>query len=397
LNDLTTTIEGLPRLIERAANALASATTAAEVLDAKEFADVSYTAAKLAERLARAKGAHDTVVGACRKAMADSIVIEKQAECRLADEYDAAQQRGDVQPGGRPKTIPNENSIPSVKDVGLSSKQVHEARVVRNAERKKPGIVRETVEAKLKEGKTPTRADVRKAVNDTDKPVGTPPKPAPKKAAPPITRPAAQEDRKLTAVDHARAIVRPMVLSGEAIDYNKLDVLHGISHVTFEKATFAERCRLEAFDEVGIAYDKLSPTAQQKIDALADVTRASLAATFEKRVRDEIDARLAKRDVADLERIAQANAVLSHQAKKPFSAAEFTKVLLWALGPTSNEENRHEAFKLVNTRKFLLREDGRIQPLSSLAKPLPKTPEDWVAAKAAAAAERKGKRAGVAR
>lgn len=391
MNDLTTQVEGLPRLIERAASALASATTAAEVLEAKEHADIAYTAAKLAERLARAKGAHDTVVEVCRKAMANSIVIEKRAECILADEYDAAQERGEVRKQSDNQAF-SKTEKAGAADINLNPKQIHEARIVRNAERKKPGIVRDTVNAKLKEGKAPTRADVRKAVNKTDKPVETPPKPAPKKAAPSITHPAAQEDRKLTAVDHARTIVRPMVLSGEPIDYNKLDVLHGIAHVTFEKATFAERCRLEAFAEAGLTYDKLSPTAQQRFDVLISHHKAQLGATFEKHVRDEVDARLAKRDAADNERIEQANMVLSKHAGAPFSAKEFI-TLCWALSAEqSTRENREEALKLINARKHILRKEGRIQPLSSFAKPLPKTPEEWAAAKAAAAAERKTKR-----
>jgi hypothetical protein len=35
------------------------------------------------------------VVAECRRAMADALGIETQAHCRLADEYDAAQERGD--------------------------------------------------------------------------------------------------------------------------------------------------------------------------------------------------------------------------------------------------------------------------------------------------------------
>lgn len=59
-------------------------------------------------------------------------VHETQAQCRLADEYDAAQERGEVgQRTGRPKkVVPKENdfsSPPTVTDIGLTRKQVHEA------------------------------------------------------------------------------------------------------------------------------------------------------------------------------------------------------------------------------------------------------------------------------
>jgi hypothetical protein len=44
-----------------------------------------------------------------------------------------------------------------VDDIGLTRKQVHEARQMRDAEKAKPGTVRKTVEEKLQSGKEPTR------------------------------------------------------------------------------------------------------------------------------------------------------------------------------------------------------------------------------------------------
>ena len=60
--------EKLAHLIERAAAALAKATNAAEVLEAKAEAAALYDAAKTAARFARAKQAHDTIKAACHKA-----------------------------------------------------------------------------------------------------------------------------------------------------------------------------------------------------------------------------------------------------------------------------------------------------------------------------------------
>jgi hypothetical protein len=63
------------------------------------------------------------------------------AQCRLADEYDAAQERGEVQQAGGRRgnqfaNVPKENNAkPTVADIGLTRKQVHEARVVRDAVR----------------------------------------------------------------------------------------------------------------------------------------------------------------------------------------------------------------------------------------------------------------------
>jgi hypothetical protein len=97
--------------------------------------------AKKAARLAKAKGAHDTLIAAAHRAQADALEIEAGAKRRLADEYDAAQERGDVaRNGGDKSRIPNENSA-KVTDIGLTHKDIHEARIIRDAEAAEPGIV----------------------------------------------------------------------------------------------------------------------------------------------------------------------------------------------------------------------------------------------------------------
>ena len=51
--------------------------------------------------------------------------------------------------GGDRKSInvPVENNdSPTVQDIGLTRKQVHEARAVRDAEKENPGLVRKTIE-----------------------------------------------------------------------------------------------------------------------------------------------------------------------------------------------------------------------------------------------------------
>jgi hypothetical protein len=68
--------------------------------------------------------------------------LEALAKRRLADEYDAAQERGEVQKHGGQgnRDIPVRN-IPSatVADMGLTSKEIHEARTIRDAEARDPG------------------------------------------------------------------------------------------------------------------------------------------------------------------------------------------------------------------------------------------------------------------
>jgi uncharacterized surface protein with fasciclin (FAS1) repeats len=131
-------------LVQRAASQLASATTAAEVLDARDLAAAAYDAAKSAARFAKAKGAHDELIAKAHRAQADALEIEAAAKRRLADEYDAAQERGEVAAhgGDRKIKVPDAN----LENIGLSKREVHEARQIRDAEEANPGVVRRTLD-----------------------------------------------------------------------------------------------------------------------------------------------------------------------------------------------------------------------------------------------------------
>jgi hypothetical protein len=65
-------------------------------------------------------------------------VIESRAKRRLADEYDAAQERGEVAGQGKPVNIPDGNIKATVEDLGLTRKDIHEARQIRDAEAAEP-------------------------------------------------------------------------------------------------------------------------------------------------------------------------------------------------------------------------------------------------------------------
>lgn len=165
------TATALPSLIDRAANALAGARNAAEVLEAGEMASLAYDAAKRAARLSKAKGAHDELVATAHRTQASALEIEAQAKRKLADEYDAAQERGEVAKHGRPeKVVSHDLNKPTLEDVGFSKQQIHEARLVRDAENADPGIVQRTVDEAVSAGEEPTRAKVRRAVLRTVKP-----------------------------------------------------------------------------------------------------------------------------------------------------------------------------------------------------------------------------------
>ena len=165
----------LPQLVDHAAAALANARTAAEVLEACELASFAYDTAKRAARLAKAQQAHDDLVSAAHRAQADALEIEAQAKRRLAAEYDAAQERGEVQADGRPKTVPDGNGFlpapATAADLGISRKDIHDARLIRDAEEADPGIIRRTLDEQLAEGKAPTRAAVRRATDKVQRSV----------------------------------------------------------------------------------------------------------------------------------------------------------------------------------------------------------------------------------
>ncbi len=162
---VTQTITGkLPGMIRAAADKLAAATDAAEVLDARDEARLTYSTAQVAGRIAKAKGAHDQVVAAAHRAQADALEIEAEAKRRLADEYDGGQQRGEIAKKGKPVNVPDQNIKATAAEIGLTRKDVHDARRVRNAEQAQPGVVKAALEQAIAEGREPSRAVVNEAI-----------------------------------------------------------------------------------------------------------------------------------------------------------------------------------------------------------------------------------------
>ena len=158
----------LPVLIRSAADALLHATDSAELLETISLAGVAYDAAKVASKLARAKDAHDAVLADVYRAQGQALQIEARAKMRLADEYDAAQQRGEVKTQSDNQLFADEKKL-SADDIGLSPHQIHEARRLRDAENENPGIVEKTIENSINDGKEPTRAAVKAACKPAKK------------------------------------------------------------------------------------------------------------------------------------------------------------------------------------------------------------------------------------
>ncbi|WFU43565.1 hypothetical protein QA640_14620 [Bradyrhizobium sp. CB82] len=88
------------------------------------------------------------------------------AKRRLAQEYDAAQERGELLSNGeRSFSSPEKVSGPEL----VPPKELHEARVIRDAEAAEPGIVRRALDEKLALGEDPAKASRRRIVADPNR------------------------------------------------------------------------------------------------------------------------------------------------------------------------------------------------------------------------------------
>ena len=162
MNELVTfPTESLPTLIDRASAALASARTSAEVLEARDMSRVAYDAAKSAARMMNAKRAHDSLIADVHRAQANALAIRARAEMRLAEEYDDAQERGDISKQGA--HVPDGNM--KAAEI-LPRKEMFEARRFRDAEAAEPGLIARAIDAMIERGEEPTRAALRRDVFD---------------------------------------------------------------------------------------------------------------------------------------------------------------------------------------------------------------------------------------
>ena len=164
----------LPTLIDRATSALENARTSAEVLEARDLARVAYDAAKSSARMHRANQAHDSLIADVHRAQANALAIRARAEMRLAEEYDAAQERGEVagiggNRGNQFASVDNANAA-TAADLGLRRDEIHEARKLRDAERDDPGLVARTIDGMIERGEEPTSAALRREVTSRPAP-----------------------------------------------------------------------------------------------------------------------------------------------------------------------------------------------------------------------------------
>lgn len=106
---------------------------------------------------------------------------------RLAEEYDAAQERGEIGKHGGNRQVSNEETCKATEV--LPPKDLHEARQMRDAEAADPGVIDRTVNDMVERGEEPTRAALRRAV--ADKPKAEPKRMDPVSSAVPRTSPSA--------------------------------------------------------------------------------------------------------------------------------------------------------------------------------------------------------------
>jgi len=158
----------LPALIDKATAALESARTSGEVLEARDLARVAYDAAKSAGRMAKAKNAHDNLIADVHRAQAHALSIRARAEMRLAEEYDAAQARGEVfgAHNGARNRVESSNAIAATADLGLRRDEIYEARQFRKAEEESPGIVQSAIDQMVERGEEPSRAGLKREVTN---------------------------------------------------------------------------------------------------------------------------------------------------------------------------------------------------------------------------------------
>lgn len=163
MNDALAIVDasGLAQTVERARALLDEG----DVIAARLLASGAYDQAKAAAGYAERFKAGERLIGKARQLQGDALLIEARAKVRLADEWDVAQAEGRASKGGRPKaeTLPEEKGF-TAADAGLSSKEIHEARKLRDAERRAPGIVERAIAARLAAGLEPSRANLRAAV-----------------------------------------------------------------------------------------------------------------------------------------------------------------------------------------------------------------------------------------
>jgi N6-adenosine-specific RNA methylase IME4 len=137
-----TSIENLPAIIDRASSRLMEARSSAEVLEAKAIAEAALHYAKIT------KAANET--------HADCIRIITRAEMRMANEIDAAKERGDIKTQSDNQHVRSSGKL-GFEDLGIDRRRVSEWRDIRDAGEE---VVEGAIQKALAEGRAPTKSEI---------------------------------------------------------------------------------------------------------------------------------------------------------------------------------------------------------------------------------------------
>ncbi len=121
-----------------------------------------YEQAKAAGGYAQKVKVSRELVDKARVLQAEALKIESICYVAMADAVDAAQAKGELSRGGRPEKVHDADRF-TLEEVGIDKRRLHEARGLRNAERKEPGFIDRVIEVRLSEGLEPSRASLKQA------------------------------------------------------------------------------------------------------------------------------------------------------------------------------------------------------------------------------------------
>jgi hypothetical protein len=121
-----------------------------------------YDQAKSAAAYASRVKASEQLIEKAHHLQADSLLIECEAKIALADEYDRAKEDGLVGLPGRPRNA--DNRAATIVEAGLSRNLIFQSRVLRDAEKGRPGIVASLIKKRLQAGLEPSRAHLKSAL-----------------------------------------------------------------------------------------------------------------------------------------------------------------------------------------------------------------------------------------
>jgi hypothetical protein len=150
-SDLVTTVERARALLDDG-----------DVTAARMIASAAYDEAKAAAGFAKRFGAAEGLIAKARRLQADALLIETRAKIRIADTWDAAAANGKTH-RGRPKSVESADAF-TAEQAGFTRQEIHEARKLRDAETKEPGLVERAIAARIQAGLEPSRANLRAAV-----------------------------------------------------------------------------------------------------------------------------------------------------------------------------------------------------------------------------------------